>query len=80
MKKIVVALVGMAVLLTSCNYQVIDTTYGYDYAYIELPTGEIIEGEVDSWMDYEDGDQLQVVIDGNTYLVHSSDCALVSHG
>lgn len=80
MKKIVVLLIGMATLLTSCNYQAIDVTYGYDYAYIELPNGVYIEGEVESWRDYEDGDQLQVVIDGNTYLVHSSNCVLVSHG
>lgn len=31
--------------------------------------------DVESWRDYE-GDQLQVVIDGVTYLVHSSNVVL----
>ena len=34
------------------------------------------KGAVQSWTDYEDGDQIQVKIDGITYLVHSSNIAL----
>ena len=63
---------------TSCNKQLVDLTYSFDKAIIELPNGEIIEGEVDSWKDYEDGDQIQVRINGKTYLVHSSDVVLIS--
>ena len=63
----------------SGNKQILDFTYTFDYAYIQLPNGEVIEGEVESWRDYDDGDQLQVTIDGTTYLVHSSDCVLVSN-
>lgn len=33
---------------------------------------------VSSWKDYEDGDQIQVVIDGTTYLVHSSNIVLMN--
>ena len=66
-------------VVTACNYQVIDLTYGFDYAYIKLPNGEIIEGNVESWRDYEDGDQIQVTINGKTYLVHASNCTLVSN-
>ena len=36
-----------------------------------------LEGEVQSWCDYED-DQLQVKIDGKQYLVHSSNVVLIS--
>ena len=36
-----------------------------------------IEGKVDSWKDYEDGDQIQVVIDGVTYLTDTTRCVLV---
>lgn len=41
--------------------------------YIE--DGTVIEGKVDSWNDYE-GDQLQVKINGTTYLAHSSNVVL----
>ena len=37
--------------------------------------GTIVEGKLNSWDDYE-GDQLQVKIDGVTYLVHSSNVVL----
>ena len=68
----------LAVSLTGCNRQIADFTYAYDKAIISLPNGEVIEGEVDSWLDFEDGDQIQVKIDGVTYLVHSSNIALIS--
>ena len=65
------------ILVTSCNKQIIDLQYSYNYAYIELPNGETVSERIDSWTDYGDGDQLQVTINGNVYLVHSSDCVLV---
>lgn len=64
--------------LTGCNKQIFDTTYTFNTCVVSLPNGEVIEGEVDSWKDYEDGDQIQVKIDGVTYLVHSSNIVLIS--
>ena len=83
MKKIIALLLAViavlsASLLSGCNKQMVDLTYSYEYAIIALPNGETIEGKVSSWTDYEDGDQLQVKIDGKTYLVHSSNIALIS--
>ena len=81
MKKLItLALAGIITIgsLCGCNRQIIDLTYNYNYAIIELPNGEIIEGKVSSWKDYEDGDQIQVVIDGTTYLVHSSNVAMMN--
>ena len=72
-----VLLIG-AVVLAGCNKQLVDLTYSYEYAIIALPNGEIVEGKVSSWTDFEDGDQLQVKIDGKTYLVHSSKVVLIS--
>ena len=69
-------IVLMLFALTGCNYQVFDTTYNYDYAIIEMPTGEIIKGEIDKWTDYE-GEQLQIVIDGVTYLTHAENVVMV---
>ena len=69
----------MVATLSSCgNYQMIDTTYRFDKAIISLPNGEVIEGKVEGWTDYEDGDQIQVKINDATYLVHSSNIALIA--
>lgn len=76
-KKFLALAVICTLLLTGCNYQIIDTTYKFDRAIISLPNGEIVEGKVESWTDYEDGDQIQVKIDGKTYLVHSEDIVLI---
>ena len=73
----VVLLVGILVL-AGCNKQLVDLTYSYEYAIIALPNGEIVEGKVTSWTDFEDGDQLQIKINGKTYLVHSSNVVLIS--
>ena len=81
MKKFVVfalTIIMAMLMLAGCNKQVIDLTYKYDYAIIELPNGCVVDGDVTSWRDYEDGDQIQIVIDGVTYLVHSSKVALMS--
>lgn len=62
------------------NYQFFDTTYAYDKAIIELPDGEVIKGKVELWKDYENSDQIQIKIDGKTYLVHSANCVLINSG
>jgi hypothetical protein len=67
----------LAFLLAGCNRQIVDVTYHFNYAYVELPNGEVVEGKCQSWKDYED-DQLQVVIDGVTYLTHASRVVLMA--
>ena len=83
MKKIIAILLVLVValsmaLLAGCNKQMVDLTYSYERAILSLPNGEVIEGRVSSWTDFEDGDQIQVKIDGKTYLVHSSNIVLIS--
>lgn len=82
MKKIIITVLALLMLtatLTGCgNRQLLDTTYNFDRAIISLPNGEIIEGKIDSWVDYKDSDQIQVKINGTTYLVHSSDIVLIA--
>lgn len=74
-----VILISILLILSSCgNKQVFDTVYTFDKAIISLPDGSVVEGEVEKWKDYEDGDQIQVKIDGVTYLVHSSNICLIS--
>ncbi len=79
MKKlfILILIVLLIFLLASCNKTMIDTTYTYNRAVFRMPNGEIIDGKVESWSDYE-GDQLQVKIDGVYYLVHSNNIVLIS--
>ena len=80
MKKFLALALALAVLflIAGCNKQMVDLTYSYEYAVLSLPNGEVVEGKVSSWTDFEDGDQIQVRIAGKTYLVHSSNIVLIS--
>ena len=83
MKKLTAVLLAVLVaavtmISVGCNKQMVDLTYSYEYAIIGLPNGEVVEGKVTSWTDFEDGDQIQVKINGKTYLVHSSNVVLIS--
>lgn len=80
--KVVAALIlcsfAIAMALSGCNKQVVDLQYQFNYAIIELPNGQIIDGRVETWRDYDESDQLQVKINGIYYLVHSTDVVLMS--
>ena len=79
MKKKIIAILCAAVMafgLTGCNKQVFDIQHSFNYAIIQLPNGEIVEGKVDSWKDYE-GEQIQIKIDGVVYLTSSYNCTLM---
>lgn len=71
--------VFMLFALTGCTYDAVDTAWNYDYAYVLLPNGKVIEGNVEKWRDYEDGDQIQVKIEGKTYLTDTTRCVLVKY-
>lgn len=72
-------LMGTAGVLAGCNKQIVDFTYSYEKAILQLPDGTIVEGKVQSWTDYADGDQIQVKINGKQYLIHSEDVVLISN-
>lgn len=75
---IAIMCVAAVMLLTSCgNYGLLDTTYKYDKAIIQLANGEVIEVEIAKWYDY-DGEQIQIVAkDGTVYLTSSFRCDLI---
>ena len=75
---IIIMMVLLVLSFTGCNKTLFDTTYHFGEVIAVLPNGEIIEGKLDSWTDYEDGDQLQIKVNGITYLIHSTDCVLIS--
>lgn len=78
MKKIicVVLILVLALALTACqvgNRQVgWDTTQTFTHAILELGNGELVEGTVTSWRDFEDSDVVQFTMNGITYLTHYS--------
>ena len=80
MKKIlaVLVLVVLMVALIGCgNRDMIDTVYSYEEAVLSMADGTIVRGKVENWRDYEDGEQIQVKIDGVTYLVNSVNVTLI---
>lgn len=85
MKKIfAVILVMVMCALALCGCQVgnrnigWDTTQTFRWAIIRLGNGELIEGTVESWRDFEDGDEVQLTINGITYLTHYSNVILTT--
>jgi len=78
MKKIVclILVLTLALALTACqvgNRQVgWDTTQTFTHAILELGNGELIEGTVTSWRDFEESDVVQFTMNGITYLTHYS--------
>ncbi len=79
MKKII-ALIAIVLLLSGCQankkYDILDTQ-GFNYAILELPNGELIEGDIQYWRDFEDGDQIEVKINNVIYLTSSYRCVLM---
>lgn len=73
---LIVSAIALAMSLSGCNKQIVDVTFSYERAIISLPNGEVVDGKVQSWTSF--GDKIQVKIDGVTYLVHSSQTALIS--
>lgn len=84
MKKIViVALIAiLCLMLTACqigNRKIgIDTTQTFRWAIIQLGNGELIEGPVDYWRDFDESDAVQITVNGVTYLTHYANAILVT--
>lgn len=82
MKKRVIAFVaaiGLTLCLTGCgNRQIFDTTYTFNRAIIAIPDGTIVEGEIQSWRDFDDGDTIQIKINNVIYLTHISNVVLMT--
>ena len=80
-KKLLLVMVAVVTVCCACgvgNKDIFDTVYTYNYAILSLPNGEIVEGKVQTWGDYENSDQIQVKIDNKYYLVHSEDVVLIA--
>ncbi len=77
MKKSIILIAVFVLFISGCNVQIIDTTWKYDKAYINVGSETII-CEVSSWKDYQNSDMIQVRCkDGRSFLGHSSAIILV---
>lgn len=77
MKKLIYlgSFVILVLCLTGCNKQIVDFKYTYDKAVCNYD-GDKFTLEIDKWNDY-DGEQLQVISNGNTYLISANKCYLI---
>ena len=82
MKKFMCILIAIMCLFgaTACawNQSWFDTTYHFDRVQIAMPDGSVVEGNVQSWQDYENSDVVQVKVDGKVYLTHYMNVVLIS--
>lgn len=84
MKKIVIValIIALCLTLTACqigNRKIgFDTTQTFHWAIIQLGNGELIEGSVDSWRDFDSSDTVQVTVNGITYLTHYTNVILAT--
>ena len=60
------------------NEQIFDTKWRFEWAIVQLGNGELLEGPVSSWKDFENSDMVQFTMNGITYLTHSSNVILCS--
>ena len=60
------------------NRQLMDVNYHFDRAILKLPNGEVVEGKLNSWLDFDDSDVIQVKIDGKTYLTSYVNVCLIA--
>jgi uncharacterized lipoprotein NlpE involved in copper resistance len=77
MKKLIVVIASVFCLAGCGNRQLIDTNYSFNKVVISLNDDVTIKGEVESWRDFDDGDMIQVTVNGKTYLTHSSNVILI---
>ena len=85
-----VKMIALAVLLMICaftlsgcslgNRQIgLDLKQSFDEAIVILHNGEMIEGKIDNWRDFDESDAVQVTIEGVTYLTHYSNVILIRY-
>lgn len=74
---LVILLILVVICLCGCNHQIgFDTTWNFKWAILQLGNGELIEGPVSSWRDFNNSDCVQFTINGITYLTHYSNVIL----
>ena len=73
-----IAIVCSWLLIENSKNIILNENEQITWGIIELDNGELIEGKVTSWKDYNESDMIQVTMDNITYLTHSSNVILCS--
>jgi len=81
----IVLMIGMVLILSSCGEKQTGNriTSGKDvqtfnYCFVVLGGQEIVRGIVTNWRDYDNCDEVQVLVNGKYYLTHYSNVVLVA--
>lgn len=77
---ILAAVIIFVILVTSvgCNYQIVDFNYKFTKVHMSFDGEHYQCYNIESWRDYEDGEQIQVDIDGyGTVLASSVNAILI---
>jgi hypothetical protein len=74
-------LIAMAAVAIGMIFYVLSTirSNAYRYAYITLPTGQVIEGDIESLREYDDG-KVEITIDGTKYTTSIMNAVIVNKG
>ena len=82
MKKFIAVILVLAfccIVMSGCsNRSWGDFVQSFEYGKVRLADGTVVEGKVQSWLDFEDSDMIQVRINDETYLTHSMNVTLIS--
>lgn len=77
----VIAIMLLAVLTLSvfcgCNKQIFDFNYKYNYAVVRVGD-RVVEGEIKTWNDYDDGMVQVIFTDGTVYYTHGVNVVLIN--
>ena len=75
---LITSMICMLILSGCGNKMLIDTHYEFNKAIIAHPDNTYETVNIKSWDDYENSDQIQLMLeDGTVYLVHSTNCTLI---
>ena len=77
MKKLIIGSIFI-LSLTGCNKQILDMENEYHEVVCNYD-GDKFVLKIDKWTDYE-GEQIQVISKGNTYLLSTNKCYLTKDG
>ena len=78
MKKILAFVLILMLLCSGCDDSFIDGSRIYDYAYIFLPNGEIIEGDPEYVVFRRTNDVVSICINGCAYVTSYENVLLIS--
>ena len=68
-------------IITSCSDNATNflDEFKFNYAYISLPNGQYIQGYIERLIIDQYSNQMQVTIDGLTYLTDTTRCVLITN-